>query len=154
MRTGQILQERAEFSAKKFHRISEKIKDCEERLDEITETKKAIIKFAKTKKIFDAYHKSGYSKKFFEEHRAEIMLYKTAKDVFKKYRGKKLPKVKELSDEFGRILSEKRKLYEEYKTAKKEMMDYQIAKSNVDKVKRYQPDKDEPDRSKTENKTR
>ena len=34
------------------------------------------------------------------------------------------------------------------------MMDYQIAKSNVDKVKRYQPDKDEPDRSKTESKTR
>jgi len=97
MRTGQILQERAEFSAKKFHRISEKIKDCEERLDEITETKKAIIKFAKTKKIFDAYHKSGYSKKFFEQHRAEIMLYKTAKDVFKKYRGKKLPKGQKIS---------------------------------------------------------
>lgn len=149
-----LLQERAESSAKKFHKISEKIKGCEERLDEITEMKKAIINFAKTKNVFDSYHKSGYSKKFFEGHRAEIMLYKSAKDVFKKYRGKKLPKVKELSDEFGRILSEKRKLYEEYKTAKKEMMDYQIAKSNVDKVKRYQPDKDEPDRSKTENKTR
>ena len=150
----ELLQERAESSAKEFHRISEKIKGCEERLDEITEMKKAIINFAKTKNVFDAYHKSGYSKKFFEGHRAEIMLYKSAKDVFKKYEGKKLPKVKELSDEFGRILSEKRKLYEEYKNAKKEMMDYQIAKSNVDKVKRYQPDKDEPDRSKTENKTR
>ena len=149
-----LLQERAESSAKKFHKISEKIKGCEERLDEITEMKKAIINFAKTKNVFDSYHKSGYSKKFFEGHRAEIMLYKSAKDVFKKYKGKKLPKVKELSDEFGRILSEKRKLYEEYKNAKKEMMDYQIAKSNVDKVKRYQPDKDEPDRSKTENKTR
>lgn len=34
------------------------------------------------------------------------------------------------------------------------MMDYQIAKSNVDKVKGYQPDRDEPDRSKTENKIR
>jgi hypothetical protein len=150
----ELLQERAESSAKEFHRISEKIKGCEERLDEITEMKKAIINFAKTKNVFDAYHKSGYSKKFFEEHRAEIMLYKSAKDVFKKHEGKKLPKVKELSDEFGRILSGKRKLYEEYKNAKKEMMDYQIAKSNVDKVKRYQPDKDEPERSKTENKTR
>ena len=80
-------------------------------------------------------------KEYDKEYDIEIMLYKSAKDVFKKYRGKKLPKVKELSDEFGRILSEKRKLYEEYKTAKKEMMDYQIAKSNVDKVKRYQPDK-------------
>lgn len=150
----ELLKSRTESTARKFHEISDKIKDCEDRLDDITEMKKAIVNFAKTKKVFDAYHKSGYNKKFFEEHRAEIMLYKSAKDVFKKYKGKKLPKVKELSDEFGRILSEKRKLYEEYKTAKKEMMDYQIAKSNVDKVKRYQPDKDEPDRSKTENKTR
>ncbi len=150
----ELLQARTETSARKFHEISDKIKDCEDRLDDITEMKKAIINFAKTKKVYDAYHKSGYSKKFFEEHRAEILLYKSAKEVFKEYRGQKFPKVKELSDEFGRILAEKRKLYEEYKMAKKEMMDYQIAKSNVDKVRGYQPDRDEPDRSKTENKIR
>lgn len=146
----ELLCSRAESSAKKFHEISDKIKACEDRLDDITEMKKAIINFAKTKKIYDVYHRSGYSKKFFEEHRAEILLYKSAKEVFKKYRGQKLPKVKELSDEFGKVLAEKRKLYEDYKTAKKEMMDYQIAKSNVDKVRGYQPERDEPDRSKTE----
>ena len=145
-----LLKARTESSAKKFHEISDKIKDCEDRLDDITEMKKAIINFAKTKKIYDAYHRSGYSKKFFEEHRAEILLYRSAKDVFKKYKGQKLPKVKVLSEEFGKVLAEKRKLYEDYKTAKKEMMDYQIAKSNVDKIRGYQPDKDEPDRSKTE----
>ena len=145
-----LLKARTEYSAKKFHEVSDRIKDCEDRLDDITEMKKAIINFAKTKKLYEAYHKSGYSKKFFEEHRAEILLYRSAKDVFKKYKGQKIPKVKELSEEFGKVLAEKRKLYEDYKDAKKEMMDYQIAKSNVDRIRGYQPDKDEPDRSKTE----
>ena len=62
------------------------------------------------------HHKSSYSKKFFGRgHRAEIILYKSAKDASEKYRGKNFRKVKELSDEFGRILAQRKEnLYEEY----------------------------------------
>ena len=44
-----------------------------------------------------------------------------------------MPKWSELSDEYGKILAEKKKLYDEYHLAKKEMMDYQIAKQDIDK---------------------
>ena len=44
----------------------------------------------------------------------------------------KIPKVKDLNEEFARMLSEKKAAYSEYKKIKKEMRDYQIAKQNVE----------------------
>ena len=38
-----------------------------------------------------------------------------------------------MSSEYGSILAEKRKLYEEYRAVKKEMMNYQIAKQDIDR---------------------
>ena len=55
------------------------------------------------------------------------------KKAFDKRGLKKLPRVKDLSSEYGSILAEKRKLYEEYRTVKKEMMNYQIAKQDIDR---------------------
>ena len=40
--------------------------------------------------------------------------------------------MKDLNDEFTRLLSEKKATYNEYKKIKKEMRDYQIAKQNVE----------------------
>ena len=40
--------------------------------------------------------------------------------------------MKDLNDEFTRLLSEKKAPYNEYKKIKKEMRDYQIAKQNVE----------------------
>lgn len=134
VRDYHTLEEKSSASSAKFHELSDAIKDKEQRLQEIAELKKAIVDYVKTRDVYMAYRKSGYSKKFYEKHRAEITLHKAAKDIFNKQGGKKIPKVRELSDEYGRVLSEKRRLYEEYKLAKKEMMDYQIAKRNVDQV--------------------
>ena len=55
------------------------------------------------------------------------------KKAFDKRGLKKLPRVKDLSSEYGSILADKRKLYEEYRTVKKEMMNYQIAKQDIDR---------------------
>ena len=44
----------------------------------------------------------------------------------------KIPKVKELNEEFARLLSTKKEAYSEYKKIKKEMREYQIAKQNVE----------------------
>ncbi len=134
VRDYRTLEEKSSVSSMKFHELSDAIKEKEQRLQEIAELKKAIIDYVKTRDVYMSYRKSGYSKKFYERHRAEIKLHKAAKEVFNKQGGKKIPKVRELSEEYGRVLSEKRKLYEEYKLAKKEMMDYQIAKRNVDQV--------------------
>ena len=42
--------------------------------------------------------------------------------------------MKELSEEYGRILEEKRKEYAEYKDAKASMQDYLIARQNLETI--------------------
>ena len=55
--------------------------------------KKHIFDYFKTKDVYADYRKCGYSKKFLEEHRQEILLHKAAKNAFDELHLKKLPKV-------------------------------------------------------------
>ena len=49
------------------------------------------------------------------------------KEFFNKMQEQKLPKIKELLEEYTKVLDEKRKLYGEYRQMKKKMKQYQIA---------------------------
>ncbi len=110
------------------------MKAKQKRLEEIAETKKHIANYAKTRETYEAYKRSGYSKKFFEAHREELLLHKAAKEFFNEQHFTKLPKMKDLSEEYGRILDEKRKEYAEYKSAKASMQDYLIARQNLETI--------------------
>lgn len=59
--------------------------------------------------------KAGYSKKFFEAHREEITIHKAAKQAFDELGLKKIPRVKELNEEYYNLMSEK-KTSEYYET--------------------------------------
>ncbi len=128
----EMLAELANSSSAKFHKLSDTIKSAETKMAENKVLKTHIINYSKTRDTYIAYRKSGYSKKFYEAHRDEITLHKAAKDAFKKLPEGKIPKVKDLNEEFARLLSEKRTAYSEYKKAKSEMQQYQIAKQNVE----------------------
>ena len=119
-------------SSAKYHELMKTIKDAEEKMATNKVIKTHIINYAKTRETYITYRKSGYSKKFFEAHRDEITLHKAAKEAFSKLPDGKIPKVKDLNEEFVRLLSEKKADYSEYKKIKKEMRDYQIAKQNVE----------------------
>ena len=119
-------------SSVKYHELMKTIKDAEEKMAANKVIKTHIINYAKTRETYSAYRKSGYSKKFYEAHRDEITLHKAAKEAFSKLPDGKIPKVKDLNEEFVRLLSEKKAAYSEYKKIKKEMRDYQIAKQNVE----------------------
>ena len=84
-----------------------------------------------------------FCKRFFTEAENEYFASKNysaqtvaacfaAKEAFSKLPDGKIPKVKDLNEEFARLLSEKKAAYSEYKKIKKEMRDYQIAKQNVE----------------------
>lgn len=119
-------------SAARYHELMKIIKDAETKMAENKVLKTHIINYSKTRDTYIAYRKSGYSKKFYEAHRDEILLHKAAKEAFSKLPDGKIPKVKELNEEFARMLSEKKAAYSEYKKIKKEMRDYQIAKQNME----------------------
>lgn len=59
----------------RFTEISASIKNKEKRLAEIQVLKKHIFDYFKAKDAYADYRKCGYSKKFLEEHRQEILLF-------------------------------------------------------------------------------
>ncbi|MCR4833523.1 MAG: hypothetical protein K5900_08090 [Butyrivibrio sp.] len=110
------------------------IKASEKRLDEISKLRRHIIDYSKTRDIYAEYRKSGYSKKYFVEHKDEILKHKAAKDAFDKLGTKKLPTMKEFDTEFQEVLAKKRAAYSEYRDAKDNMTMYQIAKYDIDRI--------------------
>lgn len=132
IRNYEELDRRVDEVTAEFGDVSESIKQIEVRLAEIAELKKHIFNFVKAKEIFAEYKKSGYSKKFFEEHREILLLRKSAKEAFDKL-GIPIPKIKELNAEFETLLREKKGLYVKYKKLKLEKQEFLTAKYNVDK---------------------
>ena len=137
IRDYSVLEERAKSSAERFEKLSTRIKTAEKRLGEIAVLKTHIINYAKTRDVYVAYRKSGYSKKFYEAHREEITLHKAAKDAFgalpeSQKRDGKIPTVKQLNEEYAKVLAQKKNAYSEYREAREEMKKYAMAKHNID----------------------
>ena len=107
-------------------------KVAEARLTEIAVLKTHIINYAKTRSVYDAYSKSGYSKKYLEAHREEITLHKAAKTAFDESNLKTLPKVKELDAEFAELLTQKKAAYPDYRKAREEMQELVKAQKNIE----------------------
>ena len=116
----------------RYHELGGSIKTAETRMAEIAVLKAHIVNYAKTRPVYDAYRKAGYSKRFLESHRAEITLHKAAKAAFNEADLKKLPKVKELDAEYSKLLTEKKAAYPDYRKAKDEMQELLRAQRNVD----------------------
>ena len=141
IRDYSVLEERAKSSSARFEELSATIKSSEKRLAEIAVLKTHIINYSKTRDVYVAYRKSGYSKKFFEAHREEITLHKAAKEAFNalpesQKKDGKIPTVKQLSEEYARVLDKKKKAYSEYREAREEMKKYTMAKHNIDEFLR------------------
>ena len=128
------LQKRTSDITAKYHELSDKIKFAEARIKEIAELKTQIINFAKTREVYAAYRKSGYSKDFLAGHETEILLHKAAKKSFDELNIQKLPTIKSLNDEFSGLVAEKKNLYNEYTSVRDEMRELQIHKSNVENI--------------------
>jgi hypothetical protein len=127
------MQERVDAATARYHELGDSIKGSEKRLAEIAVLKAHIINYAKTRSVYDAYRKSGYSKKFLEAHREEIALHKAAKAAFDEAGLQKLPKVKALDAEFAELLTKKKAAYPEYRKARKEMQELVRAQKNVER---------------------
>ena len=109
---------------------------------EIAVLRTHIVNYAKTREIYVAYRKAGYSKKFREEHEEEILLHQAAKNAFDEMGVKKLPKVKELQTEYAKLLEEKKKTYAEYRRSREsgiaaEMRSFLTAKANVGSERKW-----------------
>lgn len=124
----------AEAAGEKFDSLSVRIKQLEGYMAEKAELKTHIINYSKTREVYKEYKKSHHKKEYLAAHTEEIAKHEAAKAAFDALNGKPIPKVAQLSKEYAALLAEKKECYEEYKSARKEMIDYQTAKQNVDKI--------------------
>ena len=129
--SAEELRERAAAATERYHAMGDSIKAAEARLTEIAVLKNHIINYAKTREVYAAYRKAGYSKAFLEAHREEITLHKAAKTAFDEAGLQKLPKVKELDAEFAELLTKKKAAYPDYRKARNEMQELVRAQKNV-----------------------
>lgn len=145
------LTRRAGESSARFAELSQTIKDAEKRMAEIAVLKTHIINYSKTKDIYVAYRKAGYSKQFFEAHREEILLHKAAKEAFGQLEGG-VPKLKDLNLEYAELLQKKKDAYAEYRSIKEENKELQMAKHNLERFLNQQ-DEEQKEKEKQHNKS-
>ena len=91
---------------------------------------------AKTRDIYTAYRKAGYSRKYYDAHESDILIHKAAKKVFDDLALKKLPTVKSLQAEYSDLLVQKKLDYAELSKARDEAKQLQIYKANAEMLLR------------------
>lgn len=131
---GALSARKAELEARKKE-VSDKVEQSQTRLAEINVLKTHIVNYTKTRDVFQAYKKSGYSKKFLAEHEADIIIHRAAKKAFDEMGLKKLPTIKSLSVEFSELLSEKKDAYAELKAVRDELRVLSVHKANYEELR-------------------
>ena len=126
------LYEKTDAAVIRFNELSSRIKVAESQMAANLAMQKHIQNYAKTRDVYEAYRKSGCSKKFFEEHRAEITLHKASKEAFNAAGGTKLPTIKELRQEYAQLIVQKKEAYKGYRKAKRKMQELLKARQNVE----------------------
>ena len=130
----EALSEKATEVNARYHALAAQIKVAEKRMAEIAMLRTHIINYSKTRDVYVSYRKSGYSKKFYEEHTADLLLHKAAKQAFDALDSKKLPTVKSLNAEYAELRSAKKKAFTEYTDARTEMREVLTVKANLEKI--------------------
>lgn len=126
----QLSQSVAQITAQRDALLAS-IQQADNRLSEIAALKKNIINYSKTRSVYEEYRRAGYSKKFLEAHRDEIIIHKSAKAAFDELGVNQIPKVKTLSAEYAEVLAAKKQAYAEYRQAKSETQEMLIAQRNI-----------------------
>ena len=134
------LREKVQSAKNDFNNINTRIQTIDIRLKSISTLQKYIGTYSKTREVFIAYRKSGYSKKYFTEHEQDISAHKESKKYFDEQKLEKLPTIKTLQTEYATLSAEKKKLYVEYHKTRKFMQEILTARQNVEQLLNYRDD--------------
>ena len=134
------LKKKASSASGGFALLNQKIRDTETRMNEVTELQKYIGQYGKTRAVYEAYKRSGWSQNYYDEHTADIILHRAAKSYFDKLGLKKLPSINQLKQEWGTLAVEKRALYAGYRDAKENAKALAVALGNANHILGIAPD--------------
>ena len=104
-------------------------------MKEINQLRQAIRDYRRTKDVYAQYKASGWSPKFYNEHRTEIEDHKKAQAVYSSVGGK-MPTLKELSAEYDALKAEKASDEAALETLKPQLTTLNHIKYNFDVLER------------------
>lgn len=133
------LSEMAAAASTEYHELSNEIKALEQRMKENKLLEKHIANYARTRPVYEAYRKAGYSKKFLAAHEGDIALHKEAKRFFDSLGIKKLPSTKTLHIEYAKLAKKKEESYAEFRKRREDIKELLAAKANVDRILGKEP---------------
>jgi hypothetical protein len=135
------LMKKSSSASGEFAALSKRIKDIDSRLKEITELQKYIGQYSKTRDTYAKYKTSGWSRDFYDEFTADIILHRAAKKYFndKGFTGK-LPSINSLKQEFATLTAEKKKLYSGYHDLRENSRALVVAKGNAQRILGISPE--------------
>ena len=82
------------------------IREKQNRMKEINRQRQAIRDYSRTKEVYTQYRESGWSVKFYQEHRQEIEDHRNAQAVYSSL-DRKMPTLKELTAEYDGLKEQK-----------------------------------------------
>ena len=127
------LSAKAEDAVSRFHALTEQLRQTEAGLSATSELMGAVVRYAKTRPVFDGYKTAKYSRKYLAEHEAELADYRAAKATMGELLGgEKLPKMAELKEKRRQLAARKKTRYTEYRSAQEEMRQAVAVKANID----------------------
>jgi hypothetical protein len=129
------LKRQASKSSADFRKLTSEIRDVDAKQKDVSELQKQIGTYRKTRATFERYRKSGWSRDYFENHRADVTLHRAAKKYFESQNlGGKLPPIATLKQEWATLDSEKKCLYRDYYRAKDTHKELQTALLNTEQI--------------------
>ncbi len=145
----ETLKKEAAEKTKRNNDLLDQLNAMETRLKEISTLKIHIINYLRTREVYQEYHKHGNSKKFAAAHERELAIHQEAKKAFDALGLKKLPSIKSLSAEYDQIITEKKRLYAEYRKVHEEMQELLTVRANMEQIFQQDAAPKEQERSHT-----
>ena len=115
----------------KRNELKARMRASQARMKEISEQKKAILTYRRTKSVYAQYRESGWAPAFYNAHAKEIEAHKAAEQVYQKANGQ-LPTLAELSAEYDRLLHQKREDSAALAPVQSRLQDLRRIKHNID----------------------
>ena len=111
------------------------IREEQNRMKEINRQRQAIRDYSRTKEIYTQYRESGWSVKFYQEHRQEIEDHRNAQAIYSSLDGK-MPTLKELTAEYDELKERKENDQAALDELKPKLTDLKHIRYNYDVLER------------------
>lgn len=111
------------------------LREKQNRMKEINRQRQTIRDYSRTKEVYTQYRESGWSVKFYQEHRQEIEGHRNAQAVYSSHDGK-MPTLKELTAEYDRLKEQKESDQAVLNELKPKLSDLKHIRYNYDVLER------------------